>query len=98
MAAVVVVGGSMLAAEEVVVDAAGPAAVDGAAVYTAAAAAAAAAVAAVPGVGARWNRTCLTRISAVVVLGEGSCLAGCPLADSTSASGRHHRSSVLEDP
>lgn len=92
MAAVVVVGGSMLAAEEVVVDAAGPAAVDGAAVYTAAAAAA------VPGVGARWNRTCLTRISAVVVLGEGSCLAGCPLADSTSASGRHHRSSVLEDP
>jgi hypothetical protein len=32
------------------------------------------------------------------VLGEGSCLAGCPLADSTSASGRHHRSSVLEDP
>lgn len=97
MAAVVVVGGSMLAAEEVVVDAAGPAAVDGAAVYTAAAAAAAA-VAAVPGVGARWNRTCLTRISAVVVLGEGSCLAGCPLADSTSASGRHHRSSVLEDP
>lgn len=93
MAAVVVVGGSMLAAEEVVVDAAGPAAVDGAAVYTAAAA-----VAAVPGVGARWNRTCLTRISAVVVLGEGSCLAGCPLADSTSASGRHHRSSVLEDP
>ena len=93
MAAVVVVGGSMLAAEEVVVDAAGPAAVDGAAVYTAAAAAAA-----VPGVDARWNRTCLTRISAVVVLGEGSCLAGCPLADSTSASGRHHRSSVLEDP
>lgn len=93
MAAVVVVDGSMLAAEEVVVDAAGPAAVDGAAVYTAAAA-----VAAVPGVGARWNRTCLTRISAVVVLGEGSCLAGCPLADSTSASGRHHRSSVLEDP
>lgn len=90
MAAVVVVGGSMLAAEEVVVDAAGPAAVDGAAVYTAAAA--------VPDVGARWNRTCLTRISAVVVLGEGSCLAGCPLADSTSASGRHHRSSVLEDP
>ena len=89
MAAVVVVGGSMLAAEEVVVDAAGPAAVDGAAVYTAAA---------VPGVDARWNRTCLTRISAVVVLGEGSCLAGCPLADSTSASGRHHRSSVLEDP
>lgn len=87
MAAVVVVGGSMLAAEEVVVDAAGPAAVDGAA-----------AVAAVPGVGARWNRTCPTRISAVVVLGEGSCLAGCPLADSTSASGRHHRSSVLEDP